>query len=186
MSPSASRRSCAAGRPAAVEPASVFSFSSRRTPSLARSSRTKLFWASAAVAQRRAAATAAARAKVLSIWCSSWAFRPWVSAAGRACDAAAHGQEPIIRLRRRKRGETRFDAGGLSQSRAEDPAMRTTRPALAAALFAAEARAALQTAAKKLRDDAKFAVLADAKTGIAIGVPQAVLPKRDVNPNGGS
>src|SRR5215218_2098364 len=93
MSPSASRRSCAAGRPAAVEPASVFSFSSRRTPSLARSSRTKLFWASAAVAQRRAAATAAARAKVLSIWCSSWAFRPWVSAAGRACDAAAHGQE---------------------------------------------------------------------------------------------
>lgn len=50
----------------------------------------------------------------------------------------------------------------------------------------AKARAALQTAAKKLRDDAKFAVLADAKTGIAIGVPQAVLPKRDVNPNGGS
>ena len=47
MSPSASRRSCAAGRPAAVEPASVLSFSSRRTPSLARSSRTKLFWASA-------------------------------------------------------------------------------------------------------------------------------------------
>src|SRR4051794_1119279 len=272
MSPSASRRSCAAGRPAAVEPASVFSFSSRRTPSLARSSRTKLFWASAAVAQRRAAATAAARAKVLSIWCSSWAFRPWVSAAGRACDAAAHGQEPITRLRRRKRGETRFDASGLSQSRAEDQAMRTTRPALAAALFAAASigpdasaqaprpapaaaqtdaayeaarlafealpeaerkaiqealvwtgdhngvtsggfgrrtfeaivayqkrgglkpdgtldakeRAALQTVAKKLKDDAKFAVLADAKTGIAIGVPQAVLPKRDVNPNGGS
>ena len=47
-------------------------------------------------------------------------------------------------------------------------------------------RAALQTAAKKLKDDAKFAVVADAKTGIAIGVPQAVLPKRDVNPNGGS
>jgi peptidoglycan hydrolase-like protein with peptidoglycan-binding domain len=50
----------------------------------------------------------------------------------------------------------------------------------------AKARTALQSAAKKLKDDAKFAVLADARTGIAIGVPQAVLPKRDVNPNGGS
>ncbi|HEX8665693.1 MAG TPA: peptidoglycan-binding domain-containing protein, partial [Beijerinckiaceae bacterium] len=50
----------------------------------------------------------------------------------------------------------------------------------------AKARAALQAAAKKARDGAKFAVLTDPKTGVAIGVPQAVLPKRDQNPNGGS
>ncbi|MFL5035878.1 MAG: peptidoglycan-binding protein, partial [Microvirga sp.] len=50
----------------------------------------------------------------------------------------------------------------------------------------AKERAALEAAAKKLKDGAKFAVVTDAKTGIAIGIPQAVLPKRDVNPNGGS
>ncbi|MFL5146959.1 MAG: peptidoglycan-binding protein [Microvirga sp.] len=50
----------------------------------------------------------------------------------------------------------------------------------------ANERAALEAAAKKLKDGAKFAVVTDAKTGIAIGIPQAVLPKRDVNPNGGS
>jgi Putative peptidoglycan binding domain len=49
-----------------------------------------------------------------------------------------------------------------------------------------KACAGLQAAAKKARDAAKFAVVTDAKTGVAIGVPQAVLPKRDVNPNGGS
>ncbi|HEX8166652.1 MAG TPA: serine protease [Beijerinckiaceae bacterium] len=50
----------------------------------------------------------------------------------------------------------------------------------------AKARGALQAAAKKARDAQKFAVATDPKTGVSIGVPQAVLPKRDVNPNGGS
>jgi peptidoglycan hydrolase-like protein with peptidoglycan-binding domain len=49
-----------------------------------------------------------------------------------------------------------------------------------------KARAGLQAAAKKATEGVKFAVVADAKSGVAIGVPQAVLPKRDVNPNGGS
>jgi hypothetical protein len=49
-----------------------------------------------------------------------------------------------------------------------------------------KARAGLQAAAKKAKDGVKFAVVTDARTGVAIGVPQAVLPKRDVNPNGGS
>jgi hypothetical protein len=50
----------------------------------------------------------------------------------------------------------------------------------------AKARAALQVAAKKARDGQKFAVLTDPKTGVAIGVPQAVLTSRAENPNGGS
>lgn len=48
------------------------------------------------------------------------------------------------------------------------------------------ARAALRAAAEKVRAGLKFAILRDPKTGVAIGVPQAVLPKRDVNPNGGA
>ncbi|MDF3060371.1 MAG: Peptidoglycan-binding domain 1 protein [Microvirga sp.] len=48
------------------------------------------------------------------------------------------------------------------------------------------ARAGLQAAAKKAKDAVKFALVTDAKTGIVIGVPQAMLPMRDVNPNGGS
>lgn len=49
-----------------------------------------------------------------------------------------------------------------------------------------KARAALQAAAKKVRDRLKFAVVSDPRIGVAIGVPQAVLPKREVNPNGGA
>jgi hypothetical protein len=50
----------------------------------------------------------------------------------------------------------------------------------------AKARGALQAEAKKARDAAKFAVVTDPRTGVAIGVPQAVLTKRDQNPSGGS
>ena len=47
-------------------------------------------------------------------------------------------------------------------------------------------RAALLAQAEKLRQAAGFAVVADDRTGVRIGVPARLLPKRDVNPNGGS
>lgn len=47
-------------------------------------------------------------------------------------------------------------------------------------------RAALAKAAQAARDTAGFKVLADDKTGVQIGIPQKLLPKRDVTPSGGS
>ena len=47
-------------------------------------------------------------------------------------------------------------------------------------------RAALAKAAQAARDAAGFKVLADDKTGVQIGIPQKLLPKRDVTPSGGS
>ena len=47
-------------------------------------------------------------------------------------------------------------------------------------------RAALARAAQAARDAAGFKVLADDKTGVQIGIPQKLLPKRDVTPSGGS
>lgn len=47
-------------------------------------------------------------------------------------------------------------------------------------------RAALARAAQVARDAAGFKVLADDKTGVQIGIPQKLLPKRDVTPSGGS
>jgi hypothetical protein len=74
-------------------------------------------------------------------------------------------------------GRRTFEAIGAWQKRAQQ------KPD---GILDAKARASLQAAARKAKDAAKFAVLTDAKTGVAIGVPQAVLPKREVNPNGGS
>ncbi len=47
-------------------------------------------------------------------------------------------------------------------------------------------RAALARAAQAARDAAGFRLIADEKTGVRIGVPTKVLPKRDVTPTGGS
>lgn len=47
-------------------------------------------------------------------------------------------------------------------------------------------RAALARAAQAARDAAGFKVLADDKTGVQIGIPTKLLPKRDVTPSGGS
>ncbi|WP_336810754.1 serine protease [Bosea sp. MMO-172] len=47
-------------------------------------------------------------------------------------------------------------------------------------------RAALARVAQAARDAAGFKVLADDKTGVQIGIPQKLLPKRDVTPSGGS
>lgn len=47
-------------------------------------------------------------------------------------------------------------------------------------------RAALAKAAQAARDAAGFKLLADDKTGVQIGIPQKLLPKRDVTPSGGS
>ncbi len=47
-------------------------------------------------------------------------------------------------------------------------------------------RAALAKAAQAARDAAGFKILADDKTGVQIGIPQKLLPKRDVTPSGGS
>jgi Putative peptidoglycan binding domain len=48
-----------------------------------------------------------------------------------------------------------------------------------------KARADLQAAAQRAREAVKFAVVTDPKTGARIGVPERLLPKRDLNPNGG-
>lgn len=47
-------------------------------------------------------------------------------------------------------------------------------------------RVALARAAQAARDAAGFKVLADDKTGVQIGIPMKLLPKRDVTPSGGS
>jgi hypothetical protein len=47
-------------------------------------------------------------------------------------------------------------------------------------------RAALAKAAQTARDAAGFRLIADEKTGVRIGVPTKLLPKRDVTPAGGS
>lgn len=53
-------------------------------------------------------------------------------------------------------------------------------------LLAPAERAALAKAAQAARDSAGFRVLADDKTGVQIGIPQKLLPKRDATPSGGS
>lgn len=53
-------------------------------------------------------------------------------------------------------------------------------------LLPAAERAALAKAAQAARDAAGFKLLADDKTGVQIGIPQKLLPKRDVTPSGGS
>jgi len=47
-------------------------------------------------------------------------------------------------------------------------------------------RQALAQAAKAARDAAGFRLIADERTGVRIGIPERVLPKRDVTPAGGS
>ncbi|CAH1657845.1 conserved exported hypothetical protein [Hyphomicrobiales bacterium] len=47
-------------------------------------------------------------------------------------------------------------------------------------------RAALARTAQAARDVAGFRVLADEKTGVQIGIPQKLLPRRDATPSGGS
>ena len=47
-------------------------------------------------------------------------------------------------------------------------------------------RAALARAAQAARDVAGFRVLADDKTGVQIGIPSKLLPRRDATPTGGS
>ncbi|HKG77326.1 MAG TPA: trypsin-like peptidase domain-containing protein [Beijerinckiaceae bacterium] len=49
-----------------------------------------------------------------------------------------------------------------------------------------KARADLQAAAQRAREAVKFATVADPKTGVRIGIPERLLSKRDVNPNGGT
>ncbi|HEX2725787.1 MAG TPA: serine protease [Beijerinckiaceae bacterium] len=61
---------------------------------------------------------------------------------------------------------------------------RTRRPA--AGTLDAPTRKALLASAQRARDAQKFTVLGDARTGVRIGVPQGILVKHDVNPNGGS
>lgn len=53
-------------------------------------------------------------------------------------------------------------------------------------LLDGKARAALVAEGQRLRQAAGFTLLDDDKTGARIGIPTKVLPKRDVNPNGGS
>ena len=48
------------------------------------------------------------------------------------------------------------------------------------------ARKKLLAIAQRAQDAAKFSVAIDPKTGVRLGVPERVLIKRDVNPNGGS
>jgi hypothetical protein len=50
----------------------------------------------------------------------------------------------------------------------------------------AKAQAGLQAAAQRAREAVKFAVATDPKTGVRIGVPERLITKRDVNPNGGT
>lgn len=47
-------------------------------------------------------------------------------------------------------------------------------------------REALGRAAKAMRDAAGFKIVDDERTGVRIGIPERVLPKRDVTPSGGS
>jgi peptidoglycan hydrolase-like protein with peptidoglycan-binding domain len=48
------------------------------------------------------------------------------------------------------------------------------------------ARAGLLRAAERARSEAAFKIVSDAATGISIGIPERVLPKRDANPRGGT
>ena len=72
---------------------------------------------------------------------------------------------------------------------------RQTRDAIAAyqrrvklsptGILDAKAAAELLSAAAKARSAAGFALVDDARTGLRIGIPEKLLPKRDVNSNGG-
>ena len=53
-------------------------------------------------------------------------------------------------------------------------------------ILGSEARTALAAAAKRRRDALGFAVVSDAKAGVAIGVPEKTLPKREANAFGGT
>ncbi|MGL4728670.1 MAG: serine protease, partial [Bosea sp. (in: a-proteobacteria)] len=62
---------------------------------------------------------------------------------------------------------------------------RVTRGEANGVLTAPE-RKLLADAAKAARDKAGFEIVTDQRSGVRIGIPQKLLPKRDVNPSGGS
>ncbi len=65
-------------------------------------------------------------------------------------------------------------------------AFKSKSGAVTDGILSAADRKALAAAAKAARDRVGFQAVADARTGARIGIPQAVLPKRDVTPSGGS
>ena len=84
------------------------------------------------------------------------------------------------RLQRRRHGDfgkRTFDAIVAYQRRAE------LNPG---GVLDAKGQVGLQAAAQRAREAVKFAVATDPKTGVRIGVPERLLTKRDVNPNGGT
>jgi hypothetical protein len=74
-------------------------------------------------------------------------------------------------------GRRSFDAINAYLTRAKQPAN---------GMLDAQTRKALLASAQRAKDAAKFGVLSDPRTGVRLGVPQGILVKHDVNPNGGS
>lgn len=74
-------------------------------------------------------------------------------------------------------GRRTFEAINAYLTRARRPANGT---------LDAPSRKALLASAQRARDAVKFSLLTDARTGMRLGVPQGILVKHDVNPNGGS
>jgi hypothetical protein len=64
-------------------------------------------------------------------------------------------------------------------------AYQTRMQQLPNGILTLQARAALLAAAQQARSAAGFTLVDDAKTGIRIGIPTKILPKQNVNPNGG-
>src|SRR4051794_39114802 len=85
-------------------------------------------------------------------------------------------------------GDYNASAGGAFGRRTCDAIIAHQRRAKLAATGALDVkqRAELVAAGERARTASKFAVAADPKTGIEIGVPERVLVKRGVNPNGGT
>jgi hypothetical protein len=74
-------------------------------------------------------------------------------------------------------GRRTFDAINTYLARARRPASGT---------LDAPTRKTLLASAQRARDAVRFSLLTDARTGMRLGVPQGILVKHDVNPNGGS
>ena len=113
---------------------------------------------------------------------------PALEAARAAFEAPPRGRA-AGRSRTRSSGPATMSASSTAPSGAR-PSRRS--PPISAACACRRAASStpapapsLQADAKRAREAAGFATVDDPKTGIRLGIPARLLPKRDVNPNGG-